>query len=81
MGARFERALDAAAVGVEFPPVIAAAYAARLDEAEKQRGAAMEAVLRDAVDAAVIAAIDQQVFAEDAHALLRMLCADLTGRA
>jgi hypothetical protein len=49
--------------------VITATDPARLDEAIEQRRAPMEAMLGYAGDLAVVAAIDQEILAEDAHPL------------
>src|SRR5260221_14664826 len=48
------------------PAVIAAAYAALLDAAEFERGAAMRAVAMQEADAALAVAEDHQILAEDA---------------
>ena len=79
--ARLERPVDALALAVELPAVVAAADAVLLDEPEVQRGPAVGAMLLDAKYLAGLAAIDQQILAQQADALLGVFCSDLLGRA
>src|SRR5689334_9170413 len=73
MGEILERHLEAIALGVEEPAVIGAAQAVSFRNAVFEGHAAMRAAIVDEPIFAAFAAEERQIFAEDAHALHRLL--------